>query len=207
MKALIELAESIAGSVAIELRSAESLENTRFFTEASLRVGRAVEAVLYAYASALKMELLDREITELAGLVKTIRETQAKIIRTKNCDDVRSLSNVSKRLSEAISKLSEDADKRVGTPADSPKRSEQLFREIRTYLKDTGYSENFNKLAPHEQMLRGLQEIRNRAAHASLDGDVSEIEEEEYRTFAEDASGFIMNMLQQIIGMEATVIT
>jgi hypothetical protein len=105
---LTTYAQRIDLTVVQELARAERLAARGFYTEAALRLGRVTEASLYTIAREFGLDLTNRSIEKLANLAATLRQNEVSIMRKRTADEVRQLSNVSKRLSEAIAHLAQD---------------------------------------------------------------------------------------------------
>src|SRR4051794_36750604 len=113
---LVTLAAYIGPSVSRELEKSRTLLEAGHSTEAALRLGRAVEAILYAIANEFGIELKNREIKILADLQQSIRTAEVALIRDPSIEKVLALAKISQRLSEAIARLAEDDQSRKGEP-------------------------------------------------------------------------------------------
>ncbi len=183
-----------------ELARAEHLAERGFYTEAGLRLGRVIEASLYSIARELGLDLTNRSIERLANLADTLRQNEIGIMRRRSASEVRQLSNVSKRLSEAIAHLTQDELLREGELDDRPRPNEQLFRELLINIVDTTVRQ---RLETNQAILRTIQEQRNIAAHAALDGSERELDRSDYAGLIGEVSLFLSALLDCIISERA----
>jgi hypothetical protein len=197
---LREIAERIDLAVARELTRAEQLAEQGFYSEAGLRLGRAIEAGLYSIARELNIDLTNRTITTLANLTGSLRGAEINIMRKRTLDEVRLLSNVAKTLSDSIARLAQDEVLRGGALSEHPRPNEQLFRELVQKVADTNVR---RRLEASKDLLRTIQEHRNAAAHAALDGSERELDEVDYEDLVEETDLFLASLLDCIISERA----
>ena len=181
---------------------ATKLADLGLHTESGLRLGRAVEAALYGVAAELPLNIRDVEISEIRNLINSLNSAESKILRTHSDEDVRALSNISKKLSEAIARLAESSNLRCGVAGGEPRRTEALFREI---LQSPLANRIQIDMASRQSLLRDIVPVRNRAAHADIDGRENEISEEEHREITGKACEFIRDMVRIVISHRAEV--
>lgn len=184
-----------------EYERSESLAQDGYWTEAALRLGRAVEASLYEVASAANILLTDTIIAELQPLIKSLKENEVQIIRNfADGQRVRRLAKVALRLSEAIADLTADPNKRSGIPKNLPRQPESLLREI---SQSTGVSFLKNNLESEQATLREILKLRNNAAHADLNGEIRELSESDYEHMKMNVNDFLGTMCRIMIGIKA----
>ena len=193
-------AERIDLAVVRELDRAEHLAQRGFYTEAGLRLGRVIEASLYSVADELGLDLTNRSIERLSNLTDSLRQYEVSIMRKQTVDEVRLLSNVSKRLSEAIAHLAQDELLREGVLDERPRPNEQLFRELLIKIMDTAVRQ---RLETNKDLLRTIQEQRNIAAHAALDRSEHELDKSGYEKLIEEVHLFLAALLDCIISERA----
>ncbi len=193
-------AERIDSSVARELDRAELLAARGFYTEAGLRLGRVIEASLYSIADELGVDLTNRSIEKLANLRDSLRQYEVQIMKRRTVDEVRQLANTSKRLSEAIVLLAQDELLRQGVRDEDPRPNEQLFRELLIKVVDDTVRQ---RLETNRELLRTIQNQRNTAAHAAVDGSERELDEADYGDLRGEVSLFVAALLDGIISERA----
>jgi adenine-specific DNA methylase len=191
---------TLGPSVVHELNHARTLANDGSYTEAGLRVGRAVEAGLYSAASELQIDLTNRSIAYLDRIQNALRSAQVTIMRKRTSDEVRSLANVSKNLSEAIAQLAENELLRGGELDDSPRANEQLFRELLQLITD---DTRRSHLESHKAVLEIIRVKRNHAAHPALDGSERELAKTDYEELLEGAELFLEALSEAVVGESA----
>lgn len=197
---IIEYAELIDPAIVRELNHSKNLADNNFFTEASLRIGRAVEASLYSIAREIGVNLNNLKIAKLSNITDSVRKAEVDIIRKGSNDEIRSLANISKLLSETIAHLTENGDLRKGQLDSLPRPNEQLLRELLQIIDD---DEKRRRLSIGPAFLRKIQEYRNDAAHASLDGSEREIDKENYEILLKETNDFLTLLFDFILGERA----
>lgn len=193
-------AQRIDSTVVRELDRAERLAEHGFHTEAGLRLGRVIEASLYSTAHELGLDLTNRSIERLANLADALRQNEVNIMRRRTDAEVRLLSNVSKRLAEAIAHLAQDELLRKGVLDDRPRPNEQLFRELLINIVDTTVRQ---RLETNQDLLRTIQRQRNVAAHAALDGSERELDRSDYESLIDEVRLFLISLLDCVISERA----
>lgn len=197
---LIEYAEAVDPAIVRELKRSKELADNSFFTEASLRIGRAVEASLYSVAREVSVELQNRSITKIFKVNKSLRDAEILIMRERTPDRVKALSLISKSLSEAIADLTDNHTLREGELSMITRPNEQLLRELKNVIKETDIK---RRLAESETFLRTIQDFRNDAAHASSDGAEREFDKEKYEVLLNEAKDFLTLLFDFIVGERA----
>lgn len=201
---LLNVAGVISDSIARELTAAKSLSESEMYTEAGLRLGRCIEASLYSLARASNVDLQDRILPELKSTKDKIKQAEVRILRKSSLNEIQHLAEASKHLSLAIAKLSQSAHSALGESADEPKKLNSLLGELIGALGDSGNSDAARQLREFQPLLGRLTQIRNTAAHASLDGSSREIAADEFQEFAEASGLFIERALQLLVGTQST---
>lgn len=121
-------------------------------------------------------------------------------MKKRTLDEVRLLSNVAKTLSDSIARLAQDELLRGGALSEHPRPNEQLFRELMQKVADTNVR---RRLEASKDLLRTIQEQRNAAAHAALDGSERELDEVDYEELAGETQLFLASLLDCIISERA----
>jgi hypothetical protein len=187
-------------AAAYEAQRAKELEESGLYTEATMRLGRAVEASLYAAAAEFEVSVVAKSIEILANLGKSLRNAEINVMRKKSSEEVRSLSNLSKRLAEAIAQLAEDESARGGIDNDSPRPNEQIFRDIVQALSEPPAK---RRLEAKNLLLREIQDARNAGAHASLAGHLREIDKTEFDRVTSLVNEFLGSLFEVVLGERA----
>jgi hypothetical protein len=198
----VELVSAIAPAVSHELSKAEALARRKFYTEAGLRLGRAVESALYCTARELSLEVSDRRIGEFTILSEQLWQKEAEIIRRKSPSEVEKLSEVAGVVARLIFRLAADPGARAGEPTVVPRRTDSLLREMLAALGNRDSADAI-ELQKHAPMMRRVQEMRNRAAHASNSGETRELEADDLNQLASDVSTVIRGLMHIIISAQA----
>jgi hypothetical protein len=203
LQSLAKLAEMISEPIARELNAAIELAEAKLYTEAGLRIGRCLEATLYALARENSVELQDRILPSLKPTKDKIRQAEVEILRTSGSDEIRQLDDALKLLENAISELSRSDHARVGVFSNEPRKPNSLLRDLIRTLKQNKKTEPASKLKQFNDLLGRLTEMRNNAAHAALDGSLREIDPSLYEEFASSTALFVQRSLQILIGSHA----
>jgi hypothetical protein len=197
---LIEFADSAGYSaVSEELKRAEHLIHNTLFTEATMRLGRAAEASLYAVAREFGINLQIR-IPELSKIQNKISQFEASILKKKTPTEVKKLSIISKELSDAIAELMENEDLRSGAEQDGSRGNDSIFKEIISSLDDESEKK---RLGSKVELLRKIMDQRNNGAHACQLGTIREIESLSMPSLLEDFQDFIQTLLDAAVGERA----
>ena len=199
---LADLTRLVAPAVWDELSRAAALARRKYYTEAGIRLGRAVEAALYCTARELDLEVSDRRIDEFVTLTDQLWQKEAQIIRKKTAGDVERLAEIAGGLTKLVCNLAANADARTGRQSSEPKRTLALLREMSGALGRRSPSDSV-ALQRHAPLLQEIQDSRNRAAHASISGETRELNAAEVSQMAADASTVIRGLLNIIVGARA----
>lgn len=197
--------EQLAGLMPASAREFDlacRLQEAGFLTESGLRLGRAVEAGLYAVARELVLPLTDTVVREIEHLCSGLREKGHEIMRgPEDASKVRQLADVSKNLSEAIAYLVEYPERRKGVPRDAPRRSEALAREMIKLVPEVSLKA---QLGRQKLVLRDIQDARNNTAHADIDGGARELSTDEYQKLRKDVEEYLLTLCKVMIGIRAS---
>ncbi len=183
-----------------EILAAGKLETAGFYTEAGLRLGRAWEAAMYAAAREFNLPLTDVTIEEIDNLRRQLQDRMGKIIQEKTPNAVRGLAEISKKLSEAIAALTENAVAREGQPSESPRRTDALLRE---FLRIAPTSRLQRQLAREGSETAIIRKLRNRVSHAALDGGERELSKDQYTEMNEAVENFLVALTGAVLGFRA----
>jgi hypothetical protein len=192
--------ELFGPAIAHELQRANKLEEIGLYTEATMRLGRAIEASLYAVAREFGVSIVARSIEDLTKLRDALRSAEVNVMRKQSSEMVRSLSNLSKSLCEAIARLAEDTPRRAGKENDNPRPNEQILRDILHTLNEPTAK---RLLEAKMEFLREIQDARNAGAHASLDGQLREVDKEKYHRVTGLVSELLGSLFDIALGERA----
>jgi hypothetical protein len=200
MNSILFVEMTFGEAVHSEFRRADRLAQSEYFTEAVVRLGRGVEAALYATARELSVDLTHRVIKDLEKIRSDLQGRQVKLLQHQTDDAVRELANVSKLLAESIALLSVNKDSRAGELDEQPRANEQLLKELITSVRDDSVG---RRLAEGLGLMRNVQGQRNRAAHASIDGTPQEFSADEYDNIRTGALKIVELLTDVLLGVRA----
>ena len=184
-----------------EMNMSASLVTKGCYTEAALRLGRAMEAGIYAVARLMEVDLTPRVIPKIDNAQEQLRQAQVKLLRSQSIKNIRELTNVIKKLSDAVASFIEDPTQLVGElREDRTRPTEQLYRELSQQISDSALKAKLDK---EQQQIREMQIIRNRAAHAARDGMAREISKREYIELTEKLSTVMATLFEVFIAEQA----
>jgi hypothetical protein len=184
----------LKAEVAYELIRAERLSRLRLYTEAAVRLGRAVEADLYATARDLGIDLTDRIIPKLEDIRKEIQGSQTKIALSRQFSDISDLSAIVTRMVVAMLELANNSDLRSGESSSEPRRNRRLYQDFRQHVAESNLK---MRLATESTVIDQIQEKRNRAAHAAIAGGKREISAAELRILTADVEK-VLGLLRDV---------
>lgn len=201
-----QLAAELAPQVAWELSQAALLSKKGLYTEAGMRLGRAVESCLYFTARELALDLEDRIIEEFGNLRDQLRQREVEILRGQSNKEVEDLVDVASKVARLIYTLAAEASSRQGQPSTNPKRTEALLKEM---LQAVGKNDKDKaaKLGKHLSVLRGIQTRRNQAAHASISGEARELGVGELTDMGRDVDRLIHDLLFVCLGARSSALS
>jgi len=198
----VSVLRDLLPAAATEYEKASNLHDSGFVTEAGLRLGRAVEAALYSIARDLDVSLTDKVIEDIENIRKALAAKSVVIMRKAgDANQVRSLSDVSKSLSEAIASLIEDDNLRMGAPSTEPRRIDALLRDLLQVLENADTKAKLNR---QQSVLMAIRVARNKAAHADPSGYPRELSEEEYQGLFSAVKEFLAALVNISIGVRAS---
>jgi hypothetical protein len=197
---LIEFAKSAGYNVVYEeLKRVNELIKNKLFTEATMRLGRATEATIYAVAREFGINL-QLHIPELSNIQTQIRQFEASILKKKTTIEVKKLSNISKQLSDAIAELMENEDLRSGSEHAGSRGNDSIFKEIIFLIDDKPTQK---RLGQKVELLRSIMDQRNNGAHACPLGNIREIDCRSMPSITENFQDFIQTLLEAAVGDRA----
>lgn len=181
-----------------ELARAHELGKSSFYTEACVRLGRAMEASLYATAMAAGVSVEDRELKELERVRQLLLETQSQILRTKDvCCVEQKLPSAAKHLATAVYALSKGGNVLEGQVRVEPRRTVQLLKDIAAGIDNTLLSSRIRSL---ETTVTSIQIQRNKCAHAASSGDPYEADKDEFELMLSEVNEFLEALSDAYLG-------
>ncbi|HZH98912.1 MAG TPA: hypothetical protein VEX38_08065 [Fimbriimonadaceae bacterium] len=166
-----------------------------------MRLGRAVEAALYAVGRNFSLDLTNREVAELQKVRNEIDSAQAQILRNPSrSPEARHFQNIIRLVEAAQTIISESETVRRGRLSIQPKNNQRLLKEIREALSDPLLRFRFRSLDP---IASGVQTRRNQAAHADQTGALREMDEPEYVELRKSATEIIDAAAAAMLGERA----
>jgi hypothetical protein len=197
-ESLIKLAdEAGCEALAIELRRADERARAGQFTEGVMRLGRATEAALYAAAREFHVKIR-LHIPQLSQLQAKLRGIEAKIIQShRSTDQVKSLADLSKQLSQAIAELMEREDLRAGTDSNAPRNASSILNELKEVVES---SDSKRRLGMIQSTLQKVMDARNGGAHACPTGASREADPAEFPQLAQDFGDVIRTVIEVLVG-------
>ena len=215
MKALLDLinqAEKSDLAVYRELKKSQLLVEHGFYTEASLRLGRAVEACIYSTARQLDISVyvIFPVSEQLDNIVNDIEAAQISIAQQQTKEAIKKLLDCMKKLASAIDGAVEDMSKQSNSESqekdsesrEKPFSNSALYKYFKEKVGRLPDSPTFDKntiikrLNSEQSQLVNLSKIRNKSAHASLNGDEREVDREEYINLVEKVNTFINTLFE-----------
>lgn len=174
-----------------EMDRVATLKHSGFITEAAVRIGRAIEAALYSVAVELGKPVRRVAIPELSKVRNQLDSAESTQIR--RADQVASveLAEAAKLLTHATAVLAANEQSRIGEPTSTPRSIDGILREL---IGDVGEPALRQKLVAIKERLRGVMDLRNRGAHAAMDGAAREVELVEL----EEAELFVHESLEHL---------
>jgi len=174
-----------------DLLRADKLARAGYYTEAAVRLGRAMESALFTLGRESGIDVRRRKVKLIADVVQSLEGAQAVLVRSRAPTDVRSLADVSRRLAECIADLTAQEALRAGVLDPEPRSTRALFKELRVAAADRLL---VRQLGRAEELVNTIQERRNAGAHAAPEGGEREISEPEYREMRDQ----VRELLQQL---------
>jgi len=199
LQSIIDLAKDFDIVVYRELKRSQALVEQKFYTEAALRLGKAVEASIYSTARQLRIRVSIAGLERLDNISDEIEVAQVTIAQNQSKEGIKKLLKCIKDLASTVDTLitSNPAKQSDSQSRERPLRNRQLFKAFKEQIgkspENIGSDKNaiISRLKVEESQLEGISSIRNRAAHASLNGDEREVDREEYINLVEKVNTFI----------------
>jgi uncharacterized membrane-anchored protein YhcB (DUF1043 family) len=163
-----------------EVRRSVELAKGEFYTEATLRLGRALEAGIYAVARLMNIDLTATAKVnyELESVQSKLEEAQDKIWLSRSPDNIALLTDVMKKLSDAMATLIQSPNEQLKKTGKTQARSNsKLYLSLADKVTDSYLK---NRLRSTMTQVIKVQNIRNNAAHAALDGSEREIDKADF---------------------------
>jgi len=180
---------------------ADRLAADSYYTEAALRLGRATEATLYAVARELGMPLTNQTIKSLSKFKDMIDERIVRILKKGDFTEVKGLAQVVENLAETIAELASNTQLLAGEDDHGNTRpTEQILRALISLVDD---SQTKRQLGMSAELLRSVQDNRNRSAHASTDGSRREFTEDEYLDYSKTVESFLILIFNLVVAQRA----
>jgi len=199
LQSIIDLAKDFDIVVYRELKRSQALVEQKFYTEAALRLGKAVEASIYSTARQLRIRVSIAGLERLDNISDEIEVAQVTIAQNQSKEGIKKLLKCIKDLASTVDTLitSNPAKQSDSQSRERPLRNRQLFKAFKEQIgkspENIGSDKNaiISRLKVEESQLESISSIRNRAAHASLNGDEREVDREEYINLVEKVNTFI----------------
>ena len=205
MANLLAYANLIHVSCGHEVERAGELASEQLYTEAAVRLGRAMESALYAVAREVGLGVEDVEIEPIKKLRDMLWAVQVEILRRFDRSSAKSrMGDVAKLFAVAIADIFSDDDHHNGSPSDEPRRTSALIKELIAYSPDDTVKGQLGKASP---VVATLQKARNAAAHAPTDGGTREYNKEEYLAMTEDLEKVLTAVASMIAAVRAAEAT
>ena len=189
--------ESLLPEAKEEMDKAKGLAASNLYTEAGVRVGRAVEAGLYSFARDIGAPVKDMRLKSLTKAQDQLIQSEVAILKEKSIEKVKGLAHVAKSLSQAIAVLAEDISARDGQPTDEPKRTVALLKEIAHLTTDVALA---RKVRSETAVLTEIMGLRNHAAHADPAGGARELDEAGYLELEAKAELLLNSLSGYMVG-------
>lgn len=184
LQGILSQAEKLDPAVYRELQKSQALVGHGFYTESALRLGRAVEASIYSTARLFGISVSVAGLSRLNNIIDEIGAAQVMIAQGQLDSGIKKLLKCIKDLADAVELLV------VPKPNISPKQSReralanrQLYEALKEQIGKLEIKDKNTiraKLGKESSQVDEIAVIRNKAAHASLDGEEREVNREEY---------------------------
>lgn len=164
-----------------EVKHSIELARDNYYTEATLRLGRALEAGIYAVARLMDIDLTATAKVnyELEGVQSKLEEAQDKIWLSRSPENIALLADVMKNLSDAMATLVQSPNEQLTKTGKIQARSNlKLYSGLTSKILDPDLKA---KLRAETIQVKRIQDVRNSAAHAALDGSEREIGEDDFQ--------------------------
>jgi hypothetical protein len=200
LQGILSQAEKLDIAVYRELQKSQALLEHGFYTESALRLGRAVEASIYSTATLLGISVSVAGLSQLDHIGDEIKVAQVIIAQGHLDNGIKRLLNCIKGLADAVDILV--VPKQNTTQKQSRERplpNRQLYKAFNEQIGKLEIKDKNTiraKLGRESSQVDELGEIRNKAAHASLDGEEREVNREEYMDLVGKVSTVISTLFE-----------
>lgn len=174
-----------------EMDRVAALKHSGFITEAAVRIGRAIEAALYSVAVELGKPVRRVAIPELRKVRDQLDNAESNQMRRADQVAAVELAEAAKLLNQATAVLAANEQSRLGRATDTPRSIDGILREL---IGEVGEPALKQKLVSVKERLRDVMDLRNRGAHACMDGGAREVE----LTELEEAEVFVRDSLEHL---------
>jgi hypothetical protein len=198
LQSVVNQAKELDESVYRELKRSQALLEYGFYTEASLRLGRAVEASIYSTARLLGMSVSAVGVKQIGNIANRLNGVQISIAQGESQKGIQKILECIKDLADEVNQLTVPTRKNNFSEEKIPLPNQQLYGAFKDRIRKLESNKNFDKtaiesrLGQEQSQVKDLFSVRNKAAHASLDGDEREVNFEDY---------------QKLVGKVSTVIS
>ncbi|WP_190315952.1 hypothetical protein [Pseudanabaena sp. UWO310] len=186
---IINRAETSDIAVYRELKKSQALVEQEFYTEAALRLGRSVEASIYSTARDLGVSVSVAGLGTLDQIGDKIKVAQVTIAQGQVTDGIKKLLECISDLVRSVDLLveSNNSQQSIAASRERPLPNRQLYKAFQEQIgrlpENNGtFDRNAirKRLGMESSQVDELLQIRNKAAHPSLDGNEREVDMEEY---------------------------
>jgi hypothetical protein len=219
LQSIVDQAKDFDIAVYRELKKSQFLVEQGFYTEASLRLGRAVEACIYSTARQLgvSVSMIFPVSEQLDKIVNEIEAAQISIAQQQTKEGIKKLLECMKKLASAIDGAVEDISKPSNSESlekpfpnrEKPFPNQALYKSFQAKVGKLPDSSTFDKnalikrLNNEQSQLANLSKIRNKSAHANLKGEENEVNREEYIDLANKVSTVIDTLFIVKLNMQS----
>lgn len=211
LQSIASQAEQLDIAVYRELKKSQALVERQFYTEAALRLGRAVEASIYSTARELSVSVSLAGLERLDQIGDEIKVSQVAIAQGQKEKGIKKLLKCVKDLADVVELLvsPSSSQKTKGQSRERPLPNRQLYKAFQDQIdlleskQDFGKDSIKAKLGKESSQVDDLLQIRNKAAHASLDGNEREVDREEYINLASKVSTVIETLFNIRLMMQS----
>jgi hypothetical protein len=199
LQSIVDQAKDFDIAVYRELKKSQALVEQKFYTEAALRLGRAVEASIYSTARELGVSVSLAGLERLDQIGDEIKVSQVTIAQGQKEKGIKKLLKCVKDIADVVDTLVAPSNdqKTKGQSRERPLPNRQLYKAFQDQIdlleikQDFGKDSIKAKLGKESSQVDDSLQIRNQAAHASLDGNEREVDREKYMDLASKVSTVI----------------
>ncbi|MEI6328535.1 MAG: hypothetical protein WCP16_04845 [Pseudanabaena sp. ELA645] len=200
LQSILDQAKVLDEPVYRELRKSQLLLENGFYTESALRLGRAVEASIYSTARLLGMSVSAVGVKQIGDIANRLNGVQISIAQGESQKGIQKILACIKDLADEVSQLTVPTRKNNFSEEKTPLPIQQLYGAFKDHIKNLESNENFDKtaiqsrLGQEQSQVKDLFFVRNKAAHASLDGNEREVSYEDYQKLVSKVSTVISTL-------------